>query len=80
MRQIVNGFRSQINALVVHRDLKTVNLMVHFNGHTTKLMNMNKEDKLEFLKNVDLEKTSFQIKIADYGLSEKVQELEGRMK
>ena len=43
--------------------------MVHFNGKTTLLMDMPKAEKKEFLKNVDLLTTEFEIKIADFGLS-----------
>jgi len=39
-------------------------------------MDMEKEEKREFLKNIDLDNKLFQIKIADYGLSEKVKSLE----
>jgi len=47
------------NEFVVHRDLKPANVMVHFSGMTTKLMDMPKEEKTEFLKNVDLLTTDF---------------------
>ena len=43
--------------------------MVHFHGKTTLLMDMSKEAKKRFLSNVDLDKTDFSIKIADFGLA-----------
>ena len=46
--------------------------MVHFNGKTTYLMDMQKQEKKAFLKNVDLTKTDFEVKIADFGLSKKL--------
>ncbi len=33
---------------------------------------MNREQKIEFLRQVDLQKTKFQIKIADFGFSKKL--------
>ena len=69
MRQLVQGYSATIGELVVHRDLKLQNIMVHFQGKTTYLMDMPKEEKKLFLKNVDLENTDFQVKIADFGLS-----------
>ena len=46
--------------------------MVHFNDKTTYLMDMEKEEKTAFLKNVDLINTEFEVKIADFGLSKKL--------
>ena len=39
---------------VMHRDLKLLNIMIHFPHKTEKLMQMTKEEKTDFLKNVDL--------------------------
>jgi hypothetical protein len=36
------------------------------------LIFMNREQKIEFLRQVDLQKTKFQIKIADFGFSKKL--------
>ena len=36
---------------------------------TTKLMDMSKEEKIEYLQNVDLASTDFEVKITDFGLS-----------
>ena len=43
--------------------------MVHFNNKTVELMDLSKEEKIDFLKTVDLENTDFEVKIADFGLS-----------
>ena len=46
--------------------------MLHFTDKTTYLMDMEKEEKLGFLKNVDLDNSEFEVKIADFGLSKKL--------
>jgi len=43
--------------------------MVHFNDKTTYLMDMLKGEKTAFLKNINLEKADFEVKITDFGLS-----------
>lgn len=50
---------------VLHRDLKLANILIHFPDMT------DKADQIttEWLKRVDLNKTKFQIKIADLGFS-----------
>jgi len=54
MNQIVTGYTSTIAELILHRDLKLGNLMVHFNKKTTYLMDMSLDEKNRFLENVDL--------------------------
>ena len=56
----------------MHRDLKLQNIMVHFCDKTTYLLDMEKEEKMHFLKTVDLENVEFEVKLADYGLSKKI--------
>lgn len=46
--------------------------MLHFPDETTNLMNMTKEEKKKFMHNIDLSKTNFEIKIADFGFSKKL--------
>ena len=72
MRQIVQGYNATIGELIVHRDLKLNNVMVHFVDKTSFLMDMPKEQKLSFLQNVDLMNVDFEVKLADFGLSKKV--------
>ena len=62
----------------MHRDLKLQNIMVHFTGKTTSLMDMTKDEKWRYLESVDLLKTDFQVRIADFGLSKEVKEKEGK--
>ena len=80
MRQITWGYKAMIENLVLHRDLKLQNIMVHFNGQTTYLMDLPPEEKKEFLKNVDLLDTDFQVKIADFGLSRKVESKNAKLR
>jgi hypothetical protein len=46
--------------------------MMHFPDHTEELMNMNKDEKKKFLRDIDLTKTRFELKIADFGFSKKL--------
>ena len=43
MRQLVNGFNDMMSVLVIHRDLKLQNIMLHFPNLSDKILNMNKE-------------------------------------
>ena len=72
MYQLINGFNDMMAVLVIHRDLKLQNIMLHFPDETNNLMNMTKEEKKKFLHNIDLAKTNFEIKIADFGFSKKL--------
>ena len=55
MRQILLGYNATINELVMHRDLKMGNIMVHFNNKTTFLMDMPENDKYNYLAQIDLD-------------------------
>ena len=72
MAQLVGGFNDMMAVLVIHRDLKLQNIMLHFPDETDNLMKMSKEEKKRYLKNVDLDKVKFEIKIADFGFSKKL--------
>lgn len=61
-----------MNVLVIHRDLKLQNIMLHFPELSDKILAMNKEERKRFLRNVDLTTTKFEIKIADFGFSKKL--------
>ena len=73
MHQLVNGFNDMMSVLVIHRDLKLQNIMIHFPDETERLMQMNKEENRKFLKNVDLTTAKFELKIADFGFSKKLE-------
>lgn len=68
----MNGFNDMMSVLVIHRDLKLQNIMLHFPDETENLMKMTKDEKKRFLKNVDLDSTRFEVKIADFGFSKKL--------
>jgi len=61
-----------MSVLVIHRDLKLQNIMLHFPDDTVNIIAMNKEEKRRFLRSVDLTKTRFEVKIADFGFSKKL--------
>ena len=43
-------------------------------------MDFDKEEKIQFFKDVDLEKTDFDVKIADFGLSKAISKKDIKMK
>ena len=49
MRQLVTGFNDMMAVLVIHRDLKLQNIMMHFPDHIQELMSMNKMEKKRFI-------------------------------
>ena len=50
--------------------------MLNFPEDEDQLVNLSKEEKKKFLRNVDLLNTKFEIKIADFGFSKKLKRLE----
>ena len=63
-----------IEVLIIHRDLKLANIMMHFPDDNEKLLNMTKIQKRNYLKNIDLDQVNFQIKIADFGFSKQLKD------
>ena len=49
MKQLVQGFNDMISVLVIHRDLKLQNIMLHFPDDVDTLMNMNQEERKRFI-------------------------------
>lgn len=43
MQQLVQGFSDMMDVLVIHRDLKLQNIMLHFPDHTKEILKMSKE-------------------------------------
>lgn len=72
MHQLVNGFNDMMNVLVIHRDLKLQNIMLHFPTESERILAMSKEQRKKFYKSVDLDTIPYQIKIADFGFSKKL--------
>ena len=60
-----------MSVLVIHRDLKLQNIMLHF-PNNEELLNMSKPERNAWLKKIDLTKINFEVKIADFGFSKKM--------
>lgn len=79
LQQLVNGFKEIYKQQVMHRDVKLANILIHFTGDQEKftLRQIEQEPNpaereaklIKFLKEVDLTKVPFQIKIADLGFA-----------
>ena len=54
MKQLVTGFHDMIEVLIIHRDIKLSNLLLHFPDDEDFMMKATKAEKKEFLRNVDL--------------------------
>lgn len=82
LSKIAIGLADMHDAGVMHRDMKLPNILLNFpsgikltSGQTVnqdKLINFSKEEKNDFLSKVDLTKTAFEVKIADFGFSKYV--------
>jgi len=70
MFQIISGLNDMIKKFIVHRDIKLENIMLHFPQQNFKFGS--RDERRKFLKIVNLEKTPFSIKIADFGYSKKL--------
>ena len=69
------GFHAMVEVLIIHRDLKLQNIMVHFPDNEDQLLSMNQEERLQFFQDIDLLQTRFIVKIADFGYSKKLKKL-----
>ena len=67
VKQLVSGIKDLHIRNIMHRDLKLANVLIHF--PEVNLDAMSGLEKIDFLKTVDLSKSKFQIKIADFGFS-----------
>ena len=52
----------------------SVDTKLHMKRLIEQLMQMNKDEKKKFLRDVDLTKTRFELKIADFGFSKKLKD------
>ena len=72
MYQLVTGFSDMMDVLVIHRDLKLQNIMLHFPDDSERILNMSKEQKKQFLREINMNQINFEVKIADFGFSKKL--------
>ena len=68
LRQVVLGCKDIWQLNIIHRDIKLANVLLHF-PENTELNTMEKSEKLEFLKHVNLTTVVFKALISDFGLS-----------
>ena len=59
LMMLVNGFHDMVEVLVIHRDLKLQNIMLHFPDNDAELTAMTKDERKHFLKTVDLTEINF---------------------
>ena len=75
MKQLITGLNDMMNIMMIHRDIKLQNIMIHFPEMGDELLAMNKSEKMKFLKEVNLLNTKFNIKIADFGYAKKLKSI-----
>lgn len=68
LEQISKGFAQLHSNRICHRDIKLANILLDF-PEEANLLNLSYEQKMDFLKKVDLTKTPYTIKIADFGFA-----------
>lgn len=73
MRKIVSGCAEFWKQKVIHRDIKLANILLHFPDHP-EVGTMTKEEKMQFLKTVNLESGNFKAVVSDFGMSTIVKE------
>ncbi len=67
LRQIAIGLRDINSAHIMHRDLKLANILLHFPN--IDLLAQKKQDRLEYIRNMNFKETPFEIKISDFGFA-----------
>ena len=68
LRQVVKACRDIWAINIIHRDIKLANVLLHFPNRPD-LDTMDKKDKLNFLRTVNLAEVEFIARLADFGLS-----------
>eukprot|EP00347_Sterkiella_histriomuscorum_P009526 403340869 len=71
LKQIIQGLMDMGLANIIHRDLKLANILLHFPNRD--LLSLKKEERVNFIQNVNLLHEEFEIKISDFGFA-KVQQ------
>jgi serine/threonine protein kinase len=54
----------------MHRDLKLANILLHFPN--VDLLKLNKKERIEYIRTVNLKEANFTIKISDFGFAKKI--------
>ena len=54
MTQLVNGVVDMFQKLIIHRDLKLENIMIHFPNESHNILKMNRQSRDRFMEEVDL--------------------------
>jgi serine/threonine protein kinase len=67
VKQLIAGIKDIHTGRVVHRDLKLANILLHFPDIEMGLFT--KEERINFIKEVNLSHVRFQIKISDFGFA-----------
>lgn len=67
IRQIAIGLRDINAAHIMHRDLKLANILLHFPN--IDLLGQKKQERIEYIKNMVIKETPFEIKISDFGFA-----------
>ena len=65
----MKGYNAIIENRVMHRNINMTNIYVNFDDPTGELVQLNEEDKLRFLKEVDLDTIDFELKLSGFGVS-----------
>jgi len=67
LRQLVQGLLDISSSSIIHRDLKLANILLHFPEKD--LLSLKKEERLAFIKSVNLREEKFEVKISDFGFA-----------
>ncbi|CDW74806.1 protein kinase domain containing protein [Stylonychia lemnae] len=67
LRQLVQGLLDIASSSIIHRDLKLANILLHFPERD--LLTLKKEERIAFIKNVNLREEKFEVKISDFGFA-----------
>jgi serine/threonine protein kinase len=64
---LIEGIRDMHSSNVIHRDLKSANILLHFPDND--LLELKKDEKLRFIRTAHLNEVPFEIKVSDFGFA-----------